>query len=207
MVNPELEYTLVRTSTGLLVIHPDRVSDLSALLSTDLTPLCPPFKGSRLLKTRYSPLLPQTPDQTNPVIPAEHVTSNSGTGLVHCAPAHGLDDYHVYSALFPSRGESDLLCPIDDGGCFTAGVEARLDGQEAMMRGNEVMLELVKEKGALLAKEKVVHKYPYDWKTDQPVMVRYVTLSLPGLSLGRLMRSSFAVWQSDKPVVRKPRYD
>lgn len=69
------------------------------------------------------------------------------------------------------------------------------------------MLELVKEKGALLAKEKVVHKYPYDWKTDQPVMVRYVTLSLPGLSLGRLTRSIFAVWQSDKPVVRKPRYD
>lgn len=186
MINPKLSYTLLRSAKyGLLVGALDRIEALSAALDGEaLSPVGKPFPGSTLLSTRYESLF-ATPaldgastssPVLKPVISAAHVTSQSGSGLVHCAPAHGLDDYLAFSAAFPRSSSTaalaDLPNPIDDGGCFVAGIDDRLIGLEALGRGSDVMRDILREQGVLLRQERVEHKYPYDWKTKQPVLVR-----------------------------------
>ena len=107
-----------------------------------------------------------------------HVSAESGTGLVHTAPAHGPEDY----GLFLSRGLTEsITCAVDGEGRFTSDVIAmtdtnigqRLVGKEVLWGGNKEVITILKENGHLLAEEKVKHRYPYDWKTDQPIIVRY----------------------------------
>jgi len=187
MVHPELSYTLLRSAKhGLLVGAFDRIQAMSEALDGEpLTPVGEPFSGSTLLATRYKSLFAtpasddasSPPSKTKPVISAGHVTSQSGSGLVHCAPSHGLDDYLAFSAAFPRSSTSasaldNLPSPIDDGGCFVAGVDDRLVGLEALGHGSDVMRDILREQGVLLRQERVEHKYPYDWKTKQPVLVR-----------------------------------
>lgn len=186
MIHPELSYTLLRSAKhGLLVGALDRIEALSAALDGEaLSPVGAPFPGSTLLSTRYKSLFAAPtsgdtstpPSETKPVISAGHVTSQSGSGLVHCAPAHGLDDYLAFSAAFPRSSSAtalaDLPSPIDDSGCFVAGIDDRLVGLEALGRGSDVMRDILREQDVLLRQERVEHKYPYDWKTKQPVLVR-----------------------------------
>lgn len=189
MVNPELQYTLLRSpSHGLLLSAVDRIDTLAQLLGEDLAPVGAPFDGTTLLKTRYAPLFPsgaRAGETTNPIIRGAHVTSQSGSGLVHCAPAHGLDDYRAYTAVFPhssaaavaTGAQGDFPSPVDDAGCFTPGVHDSLVGHEALGKGTELMINLLQERGVLLKQQRVEHKYPYDWKTKQPVLVRCVRQS------------------------------
>lgn len=110
------------------------------------------------------------------VFASSHVTSQSGTGLVHAAPAHGYQDYVAFSqaGLLPA----DLRCPIDDEGRFTADIISWADGvdhlvgKEALQEGSDLMVELLAREGSLLAEQVIQHKYPCDWKTKQPIITR-----------------------------------
>lgn len=136
--------------------------------------------GSDLVGTRYRHLFhPAGAVGTRPsVFAADYVTAESGTGLVHSAPAHGHDDYDAFMAN--GLPLDDLRCPVDDGGCFTeevvqwAGDEAAtpLVGRYAMGPGSKLMIELAKAKGVLLAQESIEHRYPIDWRTKKPIMIR-----------------------------------
>lgn len=115
-------------------------------------------------------------DEAPTVFPSEHVTSQSGTGLVHSAPAHGYDDYVAFrkAGLLPK----DIRCPVDDEGKFTnevtewaIGVD-ELVGQDVLKGGTDVMIKLLKGHGSLLAEQTIEHRYPCDWKTKEPILVR-----------------------------------
>ena len=95
----------------------------------------------------------------------DHVTDSDGTGLVHTAPGHGEDDYRV-GKLY----NLDILCPVDDQGMMTkeAGPFAGLFYEVA----NEKVVESLESLGALLKKEKFMHSYPHDWRTQKPVIFR-----------------------------------
>ena len=116
---------------------------------------------------------------TFPVISASHVTASSGTGLVHTAPAHGSEDYGVFRSLDNFKGK-EILTLVDDDGLFTEGIHdvwgpgaaALLVGKEVLYGGNKAVLKLLEEHGSLVSVSTFKHKYPYDWKTDQPVIVR-----------------------------------
>jgi isoleucyl-tRNA synthetase len=130
--------------------------------------------------TRYThPFHPPSDSAPRPVVfPSSHVTDQSGTGLVHSAPAHGHEDYIAFSkaGLLPK----ELRCPVDDDGCFTAEVvdwagseDARaLVSKSVLGDGVGAMVDLLRRQSALLAEETIEHRYPHDWKTKEPIIVR-----------------------------------
>ncbi|KAL1674639.1 tRNA synthetases class I-domain-containing protein [Schizophyllum commune] len=167
-VNPEVVYAVVKhVETGdLLVVAEERIEALSSLVGTlDLVRTVP---GSDLLGLSYKPLFPGSA-QTNEIIPASYVTTDTGTGLVHCAPAHGAEDYATWNTT--GRG-GELTCHVDADGKFNEETpHPNLVGKEVLGDGSEAMVELLRERGQLVKDQWVTHRYPYDWKTKKPVIV------------------------------------
>jgi isoleucyl-tRNA synthetase len=115
------------------------------------------------------------------ILSSDHVTPDSGTGLVHLAPAHGAEDYGIFMA----RGilkSNDLLCHVNADGAFDSSVgeivgsEAakELIGKPVLGDGSKAIVDLLGKEGSLVKVKRFKHKYPYDWKTDQPIIVTYV---------------------------------
>ncbi|MDZ4787634.1 MAG: isoleucine--tRNA ligase [Blastochloris sp.] len=103
------------------------------------------------------------------IYPADFVTADAGTGLVHIAPGHGSDDYFLgmQHGLKP-------FSPVDDRGCLTteAGVP-ELTGQY-VFKANPLVINLLKTKNALWAVEDYVHDYPHCWRSKTPIVFRSV---------------------------------
>lgn len=187
-VHPDLIYTIVRTprQPGLLVVAKDRLLALERVLgSREEIEVVAEVPGSGLVGLGYRGIFAtHTGGKTwssfpnLSIIPATHVTSDSGTGLVHCAPAHGAEDY----LAFRSQGllGSGMLCHVDGEGkfsqCVTDVVPPELGGDalvglEVLKGGSKAIVKILEGCGALLAVERIKHKYPYDWKTNEPVIV------------------------------------
>lgn len=120
------------------------------------------------------------------IVPASYVTADSGTGLVHCAPAHGVDDYNAFRNLeilpaWFSYMTRNMICHVDGAGRFVpeiadvVGKDAakELVGKDVLKGGGKAMVELLRSLGeeVLYGVEKIKHRYPYDWKTGEPVIV------------------------------------
>lgn len=145
--------------------------------------------GSDLVGANYAPIFASLPSaSTRPlqIIHSSHVTSDSGTGLVHCAPAHGPEDYGVFRSLGLISDPDSILCHVGPAGEFIPKV-AEVVGEEAAQRlikkpvlsdGSRTSVDLLKEVGHLVKIKRVKHRYPYDWKTDQPIIVMYVVPSI-----------------------------
>ncbi|MDP1997253.1 MAG: class I tRNA ligase family protein, partial [Gallionella sp.] len=109
-------------------------------------------------------------ERTVPIICGEHVTLEAGTGLVHTAPAHGLDDYFVGQKYnLPTDN------PVGDDGKFIASTppagETALAGL-FVWKANDVVIEALKNSGHLLHMEKVQHSYPHCWRHKTPIIFR-----------------------------------
>ena len=104
-------------------------------------------------------------DRQSPLILGRHVTLDAGTGCVHTAPGFGADDYQTCK-----RYGMDMVVPVDDQGRHTdyAGKYAGMVVEES----NPVILEDMKESGALLASEEIVHSYPHCWRCKHPIIFR-----------------------------------
>ncbi len=100
-----------------------------------------------------------------PVILGEHVTAEAGTGAVHTAPGHGLEDYQV-----GLKYGLEVLNPVDDRGCFKADTEF-LAGLN-VFAANEQVITLLSERGRLLANRPLNHSYPHCWRHKTPVIFR-----------------------------------
>lgn len=143
--------------------------------------------GSELAGVRYRPLFsslaPDAASESLAVIASTHVTPDSGTGLVHCAPAHGAEDYNLFKEGLVSS-TSSIVCHVGEGGLFTnevahvVGKEAgqTLVGQPVLDNGSRAIVGLLKNMNRLLKIERFKHRYPYDWKTDKPIIVTYVQI-------------------------------
>ncbi|KAF9179541.1 hypothetical protein BGZ51_006846 [Haplosporangium sp. Z 767] len=122
------------------------------------------IQGEELIGSRYRHPLTA---ESLPFITAEYVTSDSGSGLVHTAPGHGMDDY---KACFPLGIEA--FCPVNNVGDFTSEAGPELEGLHVQTEGTAKVLEMLKAKGTLIQEQEYVHKYPYDWRTKKPVILR-----------------------------------
>lgn len=200
-VNADLSYSIVRhPSHGLLLLATDRIPYISsrklglaeahtAKGRQEVGPLeiLAECKGSDLLSSKYRhPFLPKG-DEARPILAADYVTSDSGTGLVHTAPAHGVEDFqlcvkHGLVQGTPSKASahsdlSGLLCPIDLDGRFTSAVAQRqpnaqfLVGVRAQNEGTALINEWLDETDCLLLEQPIQHRYAYDWRSKTPVMV------------------------------------
>ncbi|KIY61706.1 isoleucyl-tRNA synthetase [Cylindrobasidium torrendii FP15055 ss-10] len=173
-VHNDLIYTIVKpeTSPSSLIVAKELLSSLEEMLEPYT--ILGDIQGSELVGASYKPMFTQS-GASFKVIHAPHVTSESGTGLVHCAPAHGAEDYNAFRDLEPNS----MICHVNSKGEFSqdvatvVGEEAgkTLVGQPVLEGGSRAVVELVKAKGALMKIKRIKHKYPYDWRTDKPIIV------------------------------------
>lgn len=124
------------------------------------------LKGSEFagLEAQH-PFLPRT----SKVINTDFVTADTGTGQVHIAPGHGADDYQAGRA----HG-LDILSPVDGKGHYTSEVGLPEFVGKHVFQSNKGIIELLKEKGALLAQQEVTHSYPHCWRSKTPIIFRAV---------------------------------
>lgn len=104
-------------------------------------------------------------DYSVPMILGAHVTLDAGTGFVHTAPGHGIDDYNV-----GVKYHIEVFNPVGDDGVFVKGTPY-FEGLN-VFDANPKVIELLKEKGALLSCEKILHSYPHCWRHKTPVIFR-----------------------------------
>jgi len=100
-----------------------------------------------------------------PIILGDHVTLEAGTGAVHTAPGHGLDDYVV-----GARYGLSVDNPVGSNGCFLEGTE--LFAGEHVLKANEHVIEVLKAKGMLVREERLNHSYPHCWRHKTPIIFR-----------------------------------
>ena len=106
-------------------------------------------------------------NRKSPIILGEHVTTDAGTGAVHTAPGHGLEDYEV-----GCRYNIEVLSPLDGKGVWTEEVgDKDLEGVP-YYKGNSIVIEKLQNCGALLAQEDIQHSYPHCWRCKHPVIYR-----------------------------------
>lgn len=117
-----------------------------------------------------------------PIVEADYVTADSGTGLVHSAPAHGMDDYATWKSQEAATGSSTvpMASYVDADGHYSSSLASEivspavnhLVGLSILSAAPSAVLNNLKSRNLLLATAKIRHKYPYDWRTKQPVIVR-----------------------------------
>ncbi|KAF9581664.1 hypothetical protein BGW38_001232 [Lunasporangiospora selenospora] len=173
-VHPKMSYTLFRTngasesSTTMYLAATERMNEMEKRFASKESPIMleplAQIMGDKLVGTRYQHPLT---GESMPFITADYVTSDSGSGLVHTAPGHGMDDYKACSPL-----GIEAFCPVDDLGVFTAEAGPELEGLQVQGEGTTKVLEMLKAKGTLIQQEAYVHKYPYDWRTKKPIILR-----------------------------------
>ncbi|MBR6736552.1 MAG: isoleucine--tRNA ligase, partial [Oscillospiraceae bacterium] len=105
-------------------------------------------------------------DRDSLMIVGDHVTLESGTGIVHTAPGHGVEDYEVCK----NYPQLPILVPVDNKGRMTkeAGQFEGLTTEEA----NKAIFKVMQENGALFAHEHILHQYPHCWRCKQPILFR-----------------------------------
>ncbi len=163
-LHPRFEYTFFEYKNDIYVIGQDLLAnflngvdweekDINVIASC---------KGAdlELLNTDH-PLY----ERKSPIILGEHVTTEAGTGAVHTAPGHGLEDYEV-----GCRYNLDVFSPLDGEGKWTSQV-ADLEGVP-YYKGNKIVIENLEKVGALLAQADISHSYPHCWRCKRPVIYR-----------------------------------
>lgn len=115
-----------------------------------------------LLATKH-PLV----DRKSPIILGEHVTLDAGTGSVHTAPGHGLEDYEV-----GCKYNIDVFSPLDGSGIWTETVGIPELVGVPYYKGNSMVIEMLQKCGALLQQQDIQHSYPHCWRCKKPVIYR-----------------------------------
>jgi len=168
-VNGQLDYAICRDGTTnggtprYLVVAAQLVEQLRTSLARPLEPLLT-LKGAQLEGILYRhPLL----DRTSPVvIGGDYITTETGTGLVHTAPGHGVDDFHT-----GNKYGLPVLCPVDEAGTLTAEA-GPFAGLNVLKDANQAIITALRDAGLLLAEQRYEHRYPYDWRTKKPTIFR-----------------------------------
>ncbi|KAF2192303.1 isoleucyl-tRNA synthetase [Zopfia rhizophila CBS 207.26] len=184
-VHKDMDYTVVRDpekADELTILASSRLPDYQSILDRELYVVLNGLRGSDLAGNLHYENPFQKANGLQPVIQADFVTDKSGTGLVHLAPGHGMDDYNVCSAL-----GIHAFAPVDDKGAFTKDAfpeqPGLLDGKlvqnlgkhgtpEFEKSGSMAVVNYLQSQNLLRALQDFRHKYPVDWRTKQPVIVR-----------------------------------
>lgn len=160
-VHPEFDYSLVRTSRGWLLLASELVEACLARyrLEGEVAASC---KGEALEGVR---LFHPFAGRIVSVICGRHVTLEAGTGLVHTAPAHGLDDYFIGQQYGLSNDS-----PVKGDGKFLE--ETPLVGGLFVWKANDIVIDAVRGSGHLLYAEEIEHSYPHCWRHKTPIIFR-----------------------------------
>ncbi|HSI25604.1 MAG TPA: isoleucine--tRNA ligase [Methylotenera sp.] len=165
-VHPELDYDLIQTSKGLLILVHELAASTLARYGEENYQVLGACKGLALKGLRL-----QHPFDSRqvPVILGDHVTTDAGTGLVHTAAAHGNDDWLVMKANLPN--EKPRILMGGDGKFFNSDL-VELAGIRGLSRqeANKVILATMQANGTLLASARLNHSFPHCWRHKTPLM-------------------------------------
>ncbi|MCI1245582.1 MAG: isoleucine--tRNA ligase [Bacilli bacterium] len=162
-LNPLFKYGLFDTDKGQLVFLSSLKGKLVATLGLKKCDLIKEFKGKDLeMATVRHPLY----DRLSTVICANFVTDEDGTGCVHTAPDHGVDDFNacLKYGIKP-------FCPVDEKGYLHLEKGDPCDGK-FYAEANDIVVDELARNGHLLKEVDIVHSYPHDWRTHKPVIFR-----------------------------------
>ena len=162
-LHPDFEYGLFDTTKGKLIFlasMKDKLFEKFGITGE----IVKTFKGKELeyITCRH----PLYEDRTSVVILGNHVTDEDGTGCVHTAPGHGLEDFYVGVTY-----NLPAFCPVDEKGNLTSEAGKELEGK-FVLEANDDVIKLLDEKGALLGVEVITHSYPHDDRLKKPVIFR-----------------------------------
>ncbi len=167
-VHPEITYVAVRAGTDdqakTYLLAKDRLGHYVRELGDEPEVLAE-YTGTDLVGLVYEPPFDffVGRDNAHQVIAADYVTTESGTGIVHLAPAFGEEDME-----YCQRNGIELVQPLDPGGRFTSMVPPYAGLQ--VFDANPVIIKDLKAAGKLLRHETIEHSYPHSWRSGQPLI-------------------------------------
>ncbi|HEX7553799.1 MAG TPA: isoleucine--tRNA ligase [Geothrix sp.] len=181
-IHPDLEYAVVRAGDRHYIVAVPLREDFARKLGVAL----------HTVETRkgreFQTLVARHPwiDRESPLLLADYVTADTGTGLVHTAPDHGVDDFNLAHHL----GLLQLVGP--DGKFLPAVNDPELEGKN-IFDANPLVVERLRRDGSLLHEESLTHSYPHCWRTRTPILFRateqwFITMDSELAGKGRSLR-------------------
>lgn len=164
-VNPKFDYSIVQVGDKRYVVASGLLDKVAEEIGWDNYKVVQTVKGADMeyMKAKH-PIY----DKESLVIEGFHVTLDDGTGLVHTAPGFGEDDFNV-----GQKYNLPIFSPVDAHGCYTDEVP-ELKGM-FYQDVDKLMIQKLKDAGALLKLKVFTHSYPHDWRTKKPVIFRATT--------------------------------
>ena len=169
-VGPHIEHALVDTPRGLLVLAKARVEDALKRYGIDGTIIATAM-GDKLGGLNFKhPLydVDKGYQRLSPVYLADYATDTDGTGIVHSAPAYGIEDFN--SCVAHGLAHADILNPVQGGGSYAA--DFPLFGGLDIWKAVPVIIKTLDDAGRLLATSTITHSYPHCWRHKTPVIYR-----------------------------------
>ncbi len=166
-VNPEFDYVLMQVPCGeIYIVAKELVASVAKAAGIDSYEILATLPGRELeLMTAQHPFL----DVDSVVLCGDHVTLDAGSGCVHTAPGFGADDFAICQK-YDREGLTHIgvPVPVNAKGVMT---DERFHGVH-ISKANDYVIPVLEEKGALLAKENIVHSYPHCWRCKNPIIFR-----------------------------------
>ncbi len=161
-LNAEVDYVVVQAGEERLIVAEALLESIAQRAGLGDVAVLAQCKGAAL---EHLALKHPFYDKSVPVILGDHVTTDAGTGCVHTAPDHGVDDF-----LVGQRYGIGTLNYVDDGGNYRDSVE--LFAGDHVYKVDEKVIALLEEKHALLHQTQFVHSFPHCWRTKTPLIFR-----------------------------------
>ncbi len=175
-VHPDFRYVIVQMDTAdgqdTYVIAAERLEPVINALENNRKGWLKSHRvldgvsGRELIQMNLKYRHPLVADKICPVVPADYVTLEDGTGLVHTAPGHGQEDYST-----GLKHHLEIYCPVKEDGAFDETAPDWLVGM-SVWDANPKIVEHLAQDGALLMAETVTHSYPHDWRSKTPTIFR-----------------------------------
>ncbi|WP_133129766.1 isoleucine--tRNA ligase [Legionella yabuuchiae] len=191
-LHPELEYALIDSGNQYFIVANELAESVMGRLGIEKFTILGRVQGRAFDRlSLHHPFY----NKEVPVVLAEHVTTESGTGCVHTAPAHGPDDYLVGQAY-----DLPLINPVMANGCYSDDVP--LFAGRHVYKANGEIIQVLRDKGVLLHEEMVHHSYPHCWRHKTPVIFRatpqwFISMDKNGLRDNILSQLDKAKWVPD----------
>jgi len=167
-VNPKVEYALVFVDGNVTVMATALVDKVTKAAKAEDVVVLAKTSGDRLVGLRYKhPFVTRGREGALfSLLPAEYVTLEDGTGLVHTAPGHGAEDFDT-----GRKNGLPVYCPVRENGAYDSSVPEWLRGKD-IWKANPEIVEHLRASGHLFFTHTFTHSYPHDWRSKTPVIFR-----------------------------------
>ena len=175
-VAADLDYVLMRVGERAVLIAEALLDECADRFGVDSPEVLARVKGSALDRVR---VVPPFSDESVPLMLGDHVTTDAGTGCVHTAPAHGLEDFQIGKAY-----DLEVYNPVGGNGVYLEGTPV-FEGKH-IFKANDEIIEELEARNRLLCHRPFTHSYPHCWRHKTPIIYRatpqwFVSMEKQGL--------------------------